>query len=37
MGLEREGKAGGDERREGVVPTGQGRRLQPSGLLSLPL
>lgn len=37
MGLEGEGKAGGDERREGVVPSGQGRRLQPPGLLSLPV
>lgn len=37
VGLEGEGKAGGDERREGLVPPGQGRRLQPPGLLPLPV
>lgn len=37
MGLEGEGKAGGDERREGLVPPGQGRRLQPPGVLPLPV
>lgn len=37
MGVEREGKAGGDERREGVVPAGPRRRLGPCGLLSLPV
>lgn len=37
VGLEREGKAGGDERREGLVPTGKGWRLQPPGVLPLPV
>lgn len=37
VGLEREGKAGGDERWEGLVPTGKGRRLQPPGILPLPV
>lgn len=37
MGLEGEGKEGGDERREGMVPAGPRRRLRPRGLLSLPI
>lgn len=37
MGVEGEGKEGGDERREGVVPAGPRRRLRPRGLLSLPI
>lgn len=37
MGVEGEGKAGGDERREGMVPAGPRHRLSPRGLLSLPV
>lgn len=37
VGMEGEGKEGGDERREGVVPAGPRRRLHPPGLLPLPI
>lgn len=37
VGMEGEGKEGGDEWREGLVPAGSRRRLLPRGLLPLPV